>query len=224
MCLYNSPKRTGGAFVEKNRGFMNIQNRRTLKSIVFSLLVFAGLSLSAIKLDATTQTDDLNTKIGVLHTTTNNLNQDVPGAYQRLKALAHLTQGSLIAGAVQTDAVGSTFDWPITFTTSGTSISGFQFDFPIPSSFTIVSVTAGPAVLAATKSIASQVMPGNIERIIAFGLNQNPIGSGIAAIVRFKLASPPKGLYPLSLMNPIGTDASGTPTILSAMSGTVVVQ
>ena len=68
-------------------------------------------------------------------------------------------------------------------------IAGLQWTFVYsPAQIAALSVTAGPAVLAADKSISCAASPG-VHTCLATGLNANSISSGVIATVHVTVAS-----------------------------------
>ena len=72
---------------------------------------------------------------------------------------------------------------------ASTAIAGLQWTFTYsPAQITSLSVTAGPAVLAAGKSISCAASVG-VYACLATGMNVNPMTSGVIATVDVTVAS-----------------------------------
>lgn len=119
-----------------------------------------------------------------------------------------ITLGSLSAGNTSGIA-GTNVTVPVTHSAGSTGVAGLQFDIPIPTGVSYVSVDAGQASIDAGKSVQGNVTSGNL-RVIIFGLNQTTIGSGELARVNFHLdAALTTSVVPVQLTAVVATDASG---------------
>jgi len=118
---------------------------------------------------------------------------------------------------------GTSVDLPVNFTAGGTGVSTLQFDLTLPASLSYVSVTTGSAAATAGKSASGSTITGGV-RVLIFGLNQNPIGSGSIAVVRLNIAS---GTAPATLaVGVTGISASsptGTAVSTNGVGGAVTV-
>jgi hypothetical protein len=183
-------------------------------------LLFFVLMISCASIGKAATVQDLDNEIGVLESTVTELSTDLATSFARL----NLNQGPVLVGGVMTASPGGTIDWPLTLVPSTFSVTGLQADIVIPSSFTVVSVTEGPAATAAGKTVSSNVVNG-MERILVFGLNQTPIGLGVVATVQFRVDSAtPSRICPISFVDPVASDASGNTILFSAESGSVEVK
>jgi hypothetical protein len=162
---------------------------------------------------------ELNNEIDVLHSTAN----ATVSAFNKIEADTNLNVGSLVNGGIITTSANTTVSWPIFFVASTFSVTAIQADLVIPSSFSILSIMAGPVAVADGKSVSESFINGN-ERFVVFGLNQNAIGSGIVAYMQIKIGAVQKGLYPMALINPAGSDAGGKAVLVSSESGTIEVE
>lgn len=187
------------------------------RSIILSVSILIG----TVNLCLASSSNELDTEIQNLQADTNSLQVDQPAAFDRLKTQTNLIRGPLIVGGIQSTTSGSTIDWLVSYVASTYSVTALQFDLEVPISFSVVSVTAGPASLAANKSVEYS---SATSRGIIFGLNQTVIGSGVIAIVQLKLNPLPNSFYPVNLLNPVASDANGHALLISAMSGTVEVK
>jgi hypothetical protein len=97
------------------------------------------------------------------------------------------------------------------YTAQGAQVAGLQFDVLYnPSALSLSSAQAGSAATLASKSIAFNLESPGDTRFIIFGLNQNVIGNGSVADLKFQVSSTaPAGPYNLSLSGIVGSDASG---------------
>ena len=129
--------------------------------------------------------------------------------------LTNANQCNLLVVAVSTASI------PINFVASTSPITDVQADLLFSSSFTITSSVIGPAGTAAGKSVQVSAIPGG-ERVIVFGLNQTPIGSGLLATLTYSaVANTPKGVYPISIANLAASDAGGNSKLLCGVSGAI---
>jgi hypothetical protein len=175
-------------------------------SIGFPALLFLSLISGPVK--ASTRAD-LDTHIQNVEQITSSLTVSVPAALTRLK-----TQTNTGTPANQT------VTWPISYVASTFSVAGLQFDLALPSSFTVVSVSAGPAAIAAGKSVTWNA---STDRGLVFGLNQTALGTGVVALVQLQIGQVSHGLYSMALVNPVAVTGAGTSILISATSGTIGV-
>jgi len=104
---------------------------------------------------------------------------------------------------------------------AGEEVCAAQFDLLFNSSvLTMQGVTAGSAATAAGKQLSSStISPGRI-RVIVAGLNQNVIGDGVIATVRFAVVSgTPGGIQPVTLSGVLLSDPDGVAVPSSGVSG-----
>lgn len=118
-------------------------------------------------------------------------------------------------------AVPNMFTIPVAFDPQASSVAGFQFDFPIPPGTSFQNVSAGPIVAAASKSLQTSVLQGNIIRVIVFGLNQTLILAGIGANIH--LVSTASGTQALILQNAVASDPAGATVPLQTVGGTLTI-
>jgi len=118
---------------------------------------------------------------------------------------------------------GTTVDLSINFAAGTTGIATLQFDLAFSSSLTLVSTTAGTAATSAGKSATGSAIPGGV-RVLLFGLNQNLIGSGELAIIRFNIVTgTPPGSIPVGISNIVASDALGANVTTSGTGGSITV-
>ena len=124
---------------------------------------------------------------------------------------------SLTVG-VSTGLAGGTVDLPITFNSGGSTIVAFQFDLILPSSVSPVTVLVGSPLNTAVKSVATNVISGNIWRFVIFpsttSLNQNSISSGISLTARLAILSTatPGTALAISISTTTATPAAPAPS------------
>jgi hypothetical protein len=186
---------------------------------ILPIVLLLCVSASGGKVEAA-NLNDLNNEITVLQSTVSILSSDLSTAFARL----NLNRGPVLVGGVTTASAGTTVNWPVTLVPSTFSVSGIQFDLVLPSSFSVVSVSAGPTATAAGKSVTTSVVNGQ-ERVLIFGLNQNVIAPGVVALVKLSVAplTPPR-ICPIAFINPGASDPAGNGLLFSSESGTVEVQ
>lgn len=153
------------------------------------------------------------------------LSQAQPAAFNRYKqrlARLNVNMGSVVASGIVAGQAGAQFDVPIAFVPGTSQVSALQFDLLLPVGFTIVSATAGPAAIAAQKSV--QTNPAN-GRTIVFGLNQTVLGEGSLLTLRMSTTSTiVKRSYPIGITNVSGANPDGIEVPVSGESGPVKIQ
>jgi len=89
--------------------------------------------------------------------------------------------------------------------------------------FASISVAAGPAATAASKSVSCNAGSGSYDCLL-IGLNENTIGSGVIATVTLVVSSSTTDTSSLvQITQPSATDAAGNPLAVTATGGTVSV-
>ncbi|HTA45567.1 MAG TPA: choice-of-anchor D domain-containing protein [Bryobacteraceae bacterium] len=103
---------------------------------------------------------------------------------------------------------GGSLNLGLAIAVSGTAPAGIEWTltFP-PSQISAISVTPGPAAIAAAKAISCASVSGSYTCLLA-GLNINTLSSGIAANVRITLA-PNASTTAVGIAKAISTDATG---------------
>jgi hypothetical protein len=139
-----------------------------------------------------------------------------------IPVLAHAQAPALGVGAVA-GLSGTSVDVPVGLTPGATAVSSLQFDLMLPPSLSWVSTAAGSAASSAGKQVFGATLPGGV-RIIIFGLNQNPIGSGMVAVVRLMIApASPPGTLTIGIGAMTGSAADGSAVSVTGTSGSVAV-
>ena len=97
------------------------------------------------------------------------------------------------------------------YTPLGAQVAAIQFDVLYnPSALSLSSAQAGSADTLASKSLSFNTGSPGDTRFIISGLNQNVIGNGSVADLKFQVSSnAPAGPYNLSLSGILGSDAFG---------------
>jgi len=138
------------------------------------------------------------------------------------------SSGSAVTLKVEstTAAPGASVDVPVTLTAT-TAPSTFQYDLAYDNSkLTFVQAKQGDQTKAASKDISTNPLSSSSLRVVAAGLNQNPIGNGGVVLMNFRLNSGfSSGTANLTCSNAASTDATGkaiTPT--TCQSGTLTVR
>lgn len=195
------------------------------KLCVLAFVLFLGFSSSqATEIDDSV--DNVGKQVDTLSGQVQDLGSDQNAAFTKLQTNLHnlqdqtnLSQGVLLVGGILLNSPGLTFNWPITLLPGTFVPTGLQADIVLPTGFSIVSITAGPAATAANKQVSAS---GN--RFIIFGINQTAIGPGVVATVKLQATSgTAKRQYSIGLINPVVADKDGVPVCASAVSGTVEV-
>lgn len=115
---------------------------------------------------------------------------------------------SLTLGSASGQA-GTTVNVPMTFSPGTDAVSALQFDLTVPVALSTVSVTAGPILTAAAKSISTSLISGR-WRFVIFGFNQNAIGSGNLLTIQLGIIpGTPAGDITLLLSNVAYSDPNG---------------
>ncbi len=126
------------------------------------------------------------------------------------------------AGTAKGNA-GTTVDLSVNFTAGSTAVSSLQFDLMFPSALSYVSSSTGPAAAAAGKNVAGGAIAGGV-RVIIFGFNQTPIGSGVVTTVQLAIAAGTKpGIVSVTVGGLSASDPSGALVSLSGSGGSVTV-
>lgn len=168
--------------------------------------------------------NDLVAKIAVVTSTVTALSVAQTSAFarknQRLASL-NVDSGSVVSTAIVSGRPGTQIDMPVRFI-PGNTVSAMQFDLLLPSGFTFVSATAGPAAVAAQKSVSANPATG---RVLVFGINTTVIGEGVLLTIRLSTASStaPRS-YSLGITNVIASDPSGIDVPISGLVGQVKIQ
>ncbi|MGA8030182.1 MAG: cohesin domain-containing protein, partial [Bryobacteraceae bacterium] len=117
---------------------------------------------------------------------------------------------------------GTVVTLPVTFTEGSTEVAGLQYSIGLPSGWSIVSVSAGPATNAASKAVDVNTSNG---MFMIFGANQNTIATGVVANVQIKIASAAvSGSYPITISGVILSALNGAPVPSAApINGSVIV-
>jgi trimeric autotransporter adhesin len=118
---------------------------------------------------------------------------------------------------------GGTATLSATLTVSGTAPAGLEWRISYsPSQISAISITAGPATSAATKTLSCAAGSG-VATCIVTGMNTNALASGVVAYISATVASGTTSA-PIQISNPMGADSSGDGlSITSASSGSIVV-
>lgn len=197
--------------------------RKLILLCLSTLAVLMVCSISANLIWGSSTGSDLDARIAILQSQVNALTIHTNAAFAKLKAETNMTQGALLVGAIVTAHPGDTVSWPITLIPSQFSVASLQADFLVPVGLSFISATVGPAATAANKQLSISVSTGT-DRALLFGLNQTLISEGVIVVLTLKVdANAAKRFYPVMLDNPAISDAKGNAVMVSAVSGTVVV-
>jgi hypothetical protein len=121
-------------------------------------------------------------------------------------------QDTQLALSSETTVSGGTAILTLSLTAS-TAVAGLQWTFTYsPTQITDLLVTAGPAALAAGKSISCSGSAG-IHTCLAAGMNTNPLASGVVATVHVTVASF-TGFAPIRLFNAVGVSPEAEAVLL----------
>jgi hypothetical protein len=115
---------------------------------------------------------------------------------------------------------GDTLLTSVEYTAQGAQVTALQFDVLYnPSVLSLSGALAGSADTLAGKSLSFNTgSPGDTTFVI-FGINQNVIGDGSVADLRFQVSSnAPAGPYNLFLSGIVGSDPSGSVVIITNLN------
>ena len=197
-----------GVFVATKR--FTVDATRRLIAFILALSLAGGLMATPL--------DD---RIKTLQTGLAALQADEPAAFARLKSTlleANDPTSILLVSGVVTAPLGN-ISLPVNLIPGPFKPTAIQADFVFPASITFVSATLGPVASGEGKSIQTNVLAGNIVRVIVFGLNQTPITEGLDFTLNIKTTA--KGQFPIMMQNPVASDGSGSTLPLCVTSGIV---
>jgi hypothetical protein len=106
----------------------------------------------------------------------------------------------------------------LSLSTAGVSVSALQWTLTYPSTATNMSITAGPALTAAGKTLTCSPLAGGYN-CIASGMNTTAIGSGIVA----NLSATVSGTSTIAVSNSLGSDPAGNAVTITGGGGSIVV-
>lgn len=124
---------------------------------------------------------------------------------------------------------GTSVTLPVTFSSGTQAVTAVQFDLVLPVGVSSQSVVAGAASTTAQKTIATNMVNGNL-RVLISGTNQTPISDGQIALVTLQLASNlPTTTFQLNLINVSASSPAGTnvplgqtvPGVLSVLANVI---
>jgi hypothetical protein len=106
-------------------------------------------------------------------------------------------------------AAGATVSIPISFDPGPASVAGLQFNLTLPTGLSAGTVTGGPILTAAGKSVAAQ-QNGNVWTIIVYGLNQSTMTAGNLLTAQLSIApGTGAGVLPLPISGVVYSDPNG---------------
>lgn len=234
MFSFSLPKSEIIAFVEKQplKDKVNIMRNGITEftsRFIYSISIVALVSSLSY---AQTAEEKLQAQISVLDAQVNKLALDQPAAFARLNGKITTLQANLSQLNLGTSVVlaqgflkpvkGSTFDMSISLFAGSLAPISLQGDLIVPAGLTLVSIIAGPSSTGSGKQLTTNLVNGNV-RFVIFGLNQTPIGAGVVAIARFTATANTGSNLPVSIINPVSSDAAGKAMPTSDVSGTVQV-
>lgn len=122
-------------------------------------------------------------------------------------------------GGTSSVIAGNGVDYLVAFGTGSTDVSAFQFDVTLPAGITFNTVTAGPVLTTSGKGVSAN-MVGNALRVLISGLNQTPIGTGLAVTINLRAsATLTTGQLPLTMSNVSASDPAGSAVIMTSCNG-----
>ncbi len=117
----------------------------------------------------------------------------------------------------------SAVDLNLSFTAGTIPVSTMLLDLSLPVALSFESASTGPAAAAAGKTVQGNTVAGG-ARILVFGLNQTPIGTGVLATVRLNIsASSGLGNLAVGISKPSAASAQAVPVAILVSAGSVSV-
>jgi len=133
-----------------------------------------------------------------------------------------LAQTPAIGVGSVTGGNGTAVDLSVSFTAGASDVSTLQFDLALPPALAYLSVTTGTAAGAAGKSASANAIAGGV-RVLVFGLNQTPIGSGAIVSVRLNIAAgTASGALTVGITGIIASDPAGNAVSADGSGGSVM--
>ena len=86
-----------------------------------------------------------------------------------------------------------------------------------------VNISAGAALTAVGKTVTCSSGTGSVT-CLASGMNANPIGNGVVAVVAVQLSATSGATVPLLMSNVVGSSADGSAIAMSGAGGSISVQ
>lgn len=118
---------------------------------------------------------------------------------------------------------GCGIDVAVVLSTGALDVSSLQFDIMLPAGVTFNTATAGPAAIAAGKSVSPNPIAGGV-RILVFGVNQTSFGPGQVVLVNLRLdVALTTGIRSLPIAGIVGSDALGASVSMTGTNGSVNV-
>src|ERR1017187_2135922 len=133
-----------------------------------------------------------------------------------------LAQVSSLSLSSATSNPGGSVALSLSSSASVTSPAGLEWTLAYPSSqISGMSVLAGPVATAAGKTVYCASATGLVTCLLAGPINANTMGSGVAATVLLTLA-PTAGTTSITIINPVGVEATGDGLTVSAVTNAIV--
>lgn len=127
-----------------------------------------------------------------------------------------------LSGGTGSGTAGSVIALPVTYNEGLNGVSALEFVVDMPAGWTLVGAAAGPAAVAANKSVSFY---SPTRKVIVFGLNQTVILSGVVVNLSILVpAASAAGTYPIGLSGEIYSSPAGAyvPNALST-EGSITV-
>jgi hypothetical protein len=108
--------------------------------------------------------------------------------------------------------------------TNSDSFVAFQTDIKIPDGINYLNNSSTLTDRANGHILSTNLLTGNILRILAFTLSQSPFTGDTGAVMNFKLITGDSlGVFPLELINPIISNANSQNILTSSINGSITV-
>lgn len=165
--------------------------------------------------------DDLKTTVANLQVAVQALTADDHAAYAKLQSIIAATnqgQSVLVVAGVTTAKTGPV-SVPLTIVPGQLLPASLQVDVLLPTGVTFVSAVAGQSTTDAGKLAQAAPITGGV-RVIVFGLNQTPLAQGPIVTLNLTVGSSvAKGIYPISMVNPVASNGAGNSIPVCVTSG-----
>jgi hypothetical protein len=110
--------------------------------------------------------------------------------------------------------------------TGADDLAGFQCDLELDANAMDAAFQAGPAAVAASKSLIVTATAAGQWRLMVAGLNQNSLRDGTVVLLTLEVKAPGAlpGAYAIRLSNAAGTTRDGRPAEIRSSGGSVTIQ
>lgn len=136
-------------------------------------------------------------------------------------AAAELRAQSVSVGS-DSARTGTTVQISIDFNAGSQSVTAISVDLSFSSALSYAGVTVGDAATAAGKTALASGGAGS-ARILVYGVNQIPIGSGTLATIQLGTSGASPGTYAIQVSGVTASDPQAKPVACSSSGGSVII-